>query len=64
MEKLTTPIAFRPSVFAAKCSIVLTLIWYFGLWIVAVTVWVPSFSQYGRPGSNSSSDIQTMAASN
>ncbi len=42
----------------------LTLTLYFGSVMVAVTCLVPILSQYGRPGSIGSSDIQTSAASN
>ena len=43
--ELAMPMAFKASVFAARCSSVLTFTWYFGCWTVAVTVCVPSFSQ-------------------
>ena len=58
------PISLSPSVFAARCSSVLTFTLYFGSVMVAVTCLVPILSQYGRPGSIGSSDIQTSAASN
>ena len=58
------PISLSSSVFAARCSSVLTLTLYFGSVMVAVTCLVPILSQYGRPGSIGSSDIQTRAASN
>ncbi len=61
---MQTPISFRCSVFAARCSSVLTLTLYFGVAIVAPTVFAPIFSRYDRPGSISSSCIQMSIASN
>ena len=43
MDRMATPIAFSSKVFAARCSMVLTLTWYFGGCTCADTVWVASF---------------------
>ena len=45
VDNVATPMAFSSSDFAARCSIVLTLIWYLGACSVAETVSLPSFSQ-------------------
>ena len=64
MVTLATPIALSSKVLAASFSSVLTLTWCLGDWMVAVTVCVASLSQYGRPGTNASSDIHTRVDSN
>ncbi|MNR33106.1 hypothetical protein D3C85_1507490 [compost metagenome] len=43
--RLQTPISFRSSFFAARCSSVLTLTLYFGAAAMAVTVLVPIFNR-------------------